>query len=61
LKAFWFLAKNMKRIWAKRRLIQSHKRVTEAYMASWFQYAPVTKEAPRKKARLLSRSEIANT
>jgi hypothetical protein len=61
LKAFWFLAKNMKRAWAKRRLIQANKRVTDEYMASWFQYAPVTKQAPRRKARLLSQSEIANT
>jgi len=61
LTAFWFLAKNIKRIWAKRRLIQAHKRVTDEYMASWFQYAPVSKQATRKKARLLSRSETANT
>ena len=51
---------NLKRVVAKRRLIQASQRVDDQYMASWFQYAPVSKQAP-KKVRLLSRSEIAKT
>jgi len=59
LKALWFLARNWRRVLAKRRLIQARRRVDDAYMASWFQYAPVSKEAPKKLAR--SRSAAART
>jgi len=61
LKAFWFLAKNWRRVLAKRREIQRRQRVDNAYMASWFKYAPVSKEAPRREARLVAQSEPANT
>src|SRR6476619_2044610 len=61
LKAFWFLAKNWKRVLAKRRLIQQNQRVDNQYMASWFQYNPVAKQAPKKAARLVARSQIAKT
>jgi hypothetical protein len=61
LKAFWFLAKNMRRVISKRRKVQAAQRVTNDYMASWFQYAPVSKQAPRKMVRVLSRSETART
>jgi GT2 family glycosyltransferase len=61
LKAFWFLARNWKRVFAKRRLIQESRRVDNQYMASWFQYAPVSRRAPKKMARMLSRSEAAKT
>ena len=33
----------------------------DEYMASWFQYTPVSKQAPKKMARMLSRSETAKT
>jgi hypothetical protein len=61
LRAFWFLAKNFKKVVAKRRLIQASRRVDHAYMASWFQYTPVSKQPPKKNARLVSRSEAAKT
>src|SRR5208283_3833299 len=61
LKAFWYLAKNLKKVLAKRRLIQARTRVDSHYIASWFQYAPVSKRAPKKMVRELSRSEIART
>src|SRR6266700_378162 len=38
LKAFWYLGKNLSRVFAKRRLIQSQRRVDDRYMAAWFQY-----------------------
>lgn len=60
LKAFWLLAKNWKRLMAKRRLIQQHRRVDDQYMASWFKYTPVSKQAPKKVARVLSRSQTVN-
>lgn len=60
LKAFWLLAKNWKRLMAKRRLIQQRRRVDDEYMASWFKYTPVSKQAPKKGARVLSRSQTVN-
>jgi GT2 family glycosyltransferase len=59
LKAFWFLAKNLQRALSKRRLIQSTTRVSDEYMASWFQYRPVSKQAPKKILRVRPRSEAA--
>ncbi len=59
LKAFWFLAANARRVFAKRRLIQSTRRVDAEYMASWFQYKPVSIQTSRKMARMLSRQEAA--
>ncbi len=41
LKAFYFLATNWKRVWAKRRQIMQRKRVPDEYIASWFRYRPV--------------------
>ena len=61
LKAFWLLGKNLPRVLAKRRRIQAARRVDDQYMASWFQYAPVSKRAPKKMARVSSRSETAKT
>ena len=61
LKAFWLLGKNMRRVMAKRRVVQAHRRVDDEYMASWFHYTPVSKQAPRKMVRMLSRSEAART
>jgi GT2 family glycosyltransferase len=61
LKAFWFLARNLRRVLEKRRLIQATRRVDNEYIASWFQYEPVTKKAPKKMARVASRSETAKT
>src|SRR5579862_3495241 len=61
LKAFWYLAKNWKRVLAKRREIQSRQRVDNEYIASWFRYAPVSKPAPRSMARVRSRSKAARS
>ncbi len=54
LKAFWFLLKNHQRILAKRREIMQRRRVSDDYIATWFQYKPVSKPAPRlsKRARV---------
>jgi GT2 family glycosyltransferase len=61
LKAFWFLAKNWRRFLAKRRLIQQNQRADKEYMASWFKYKPVAKQAPNKASRLVARSQAAKT
>jgi GT2 family glycosyltransferase len=57
LKAFWYLAKNWRRILAKRREIQRRQRVDNEYIASWFKYAPVSKPAPRKLAAVHSHTQ----
>jgi hypothetical protein len=56
LKAFWFLAVNWKRVMAKRRAIQSRRRVDHEYIASWFRYTPVSKQPPKKARGLISQS-----
>jgi GT2 family glycosyltransferase len=61
LKAFWFLLRNWSRFRAKRELIQGARRVDDEYMASWFQYRPVSKRAPKRLARMVIRSETAKT
>lgn len=59
LKAFWFLAKNYRRVFAKRRLIQERQRVDNDYMASWFSFEPVSKPAPKKFTAVPARSKAA--
>ena len=61
LRAFWYLAKGLPKVLTKRRMIQARQRVDDAYMASWFHYTPVSKQAPKKMVRMLSRSETART
>ncbi len=46
LKAFWYLARNWNRILGTRREIMKRRRVNDEYMATWFEYAPVSKPAP---------------
>jgi GT2 family glycosyltransferase len=46
LSGFWFVLRNWSRTVAKRRVIQSRRRVSEAYMEQWFRFHPVTLAAP---------------
>ena len=48
LKAFWHLAKNWKRVLAKRRVIQARRCVDDEYIASWFRYSPVSLQVPER-------------
>lgn len=59
LNAFWFLARNWKRVMDKRREIQSRRRVPHQYIASWFRYHPVSKQPPKKVKPLVSQSQPA--
>src|SRR5262245_5379390 len=59
LKAFWFLARNWKRVMDKRREIQIRRRVDHEYIASWFRYKPVSKQPPKKLKVLVSQSQPA--
>jgi len=50
LKAFWYLLRNWKRVWQKRRIIMSRRRVNDEYLSGWFRYAPVSHPVPRTAA-----------
>jgi len=57
--AFSYVAKNWRRVLAKRRDIMSRRRVTDEYLASWFSYEPVSRPAPKPSARVLARQKAA--
>ena len=52
LRAFWYLARNWRRVWEKRKAIMARKRVDDEYMANWFSYEPVSRPAPKIQAKL---------
>lgn len=58
LKAFWFLARNWRRVAAKRTEIMRRRRAKDDYIASWFSYQPVSRPAP-KPARALAKARTA--
>ena len=57
LKAFWYVARNWRRVLEKRREIMSRRRVTDEYLASWFSYSPVSLPAPKPAASTIPRTE----
>jgi hypothetical protein len=59
LKAFPFLLKNWKSVVVKRKEIMRRQRVDDEYMASWFNFTPVSKPAPKKFTALPARSRAA--
>jgi GT2 family glycosyltransferase len=59
LKAFWYLARNWKRVIEKRREIMKRRRAKDDYISSWFSYQPVSRPAPRPSARALARGRAA--
>jgi len=61
LKAFWYLGKNWRRHLEKRREIMRRRRASDAYMASWFDYEPMARPAPRPSARLHARVRAARS
>lgn len=61
LRAFWYLAKNWKRVVEKRRQIMTRRRVDDAYMANWFRYEPVSLPAMKpSSARLVRKAAGMN-
>jgi GT2 family glycosyltransferase len=60
LKAFWYVIKNWRRILSKRREIMQRRRVDDAYMASWFRYAPVSRPAPKVVTGAMGRTKAAH-
>src|SRR5580658_5727339 len=59
LRAFWYLAKNWRRVLAKRGEIMRRRRAKDDYIASWFDYKPVSRPAPRPTARTLAKARAA--
>jgi GT2 family glycosyltransferase len=59
LQAFPFLFRNWRNVMEKRREIMRRQRVDDAYIASWFDFEPVSKPAPKKFAATLQRSKAA--
>lgn len=59
LKAFWYLARNWKRVREKRREIMKRRRVNDDYMATWFQFTPVSKPLPKAPAPVAPRYKTA--
>ena len=56
LRAFAYLARNWKRVWAKRQEIMNRRRVRDEYISSWFSFEPVSRPAPRPTAKARARS-----
>src|SRR5271166_4253587 len=61
LKAFWYIARNWKRVMSKRREIMSRKRVNDDYIADWFHYQPVSRPASKAKAAAAAVSSVERT
>jgi len=59
LEAFWYLAKNWRRVMAKRRQIMSRRRASDEELARWFSYKPVSLPAPRPLPQQSSRARAA--
>jgi hypothetical protein len=52
LEAFWYLARNWRRVMEKRKAIMARRRVDDEYIANWFSYEPVSKPAPKFNSKL---------
>jgi GT2 family glycosyltransferase len=61
LKAFWYMAKNWKRVIGKRQEIMRRRRAKDDYIASWFSYQPVSRPAPKPTARTLAKARAARS
>src|SRR6202167_3826128 len=59
LKAFWYLARNWRRVLGKRAEIMKRRRVKDDYLASWFSYEPVSRPAVKPTARMLAKVRAA--
>jgi GT2 family glycosyltransferase len=59
LKAFVYLARNWKRVWAKRQEIMKRRKAKDDYISSWFSFEPVSRPAPRPTARALAKTRAA--
>src|SRR6266478_1487403 len=60
LKAFFFLARNWRRVMAKRKTIQERRLATTEDIAAWFSYKPVSRPAPKSAVVEMRASAGAN-
>jgi GT2 family glycosyltransferase len=56
IKAFFYLARNWRRVVEKRRAIMARRRASDGYIASWFSYRPVSRPFTKASRKELSRS-----
>jgi GT2 family glycosyltransferase len=61
LRAFWYLAKNWRRVASKRTEIMRRRKAKDDYIASWFSYQPVSRPAPKPTARTLARARASRS
>jgi hypothetical protein len=59
LKAFWYTARNFRRVLGKRHEIMRRRRAKDDYIASWFSYEPVSRPAPKPTARTLAKARAS--
>ncbi|MCL5745038.1 MAG: glycosyltransferase family 2 protein [Acidobacteria bacterium] len=59
LQAFWYLARNWRRVLAKRHEIMRRRKVDDRYISSWFHYHPVSIPAPKPSAKIVARTRVA--
>jgi GT2 family glycosyltransferase len=60
LKAFWLLAKHWSKVMAKRKVIMANRKVSDEYLAGWFQFQPVSQPAP-KSVRVPARAKVVRS
>jgi GT2 family glycosyltransferase len=59
LKAFGYLIRNWSRAVEKRKEIMRRKRVSDEYIAGWFNFEPVSMPGPKVRARVKEKSKAA--
>jgi GT2 family glycosyltransferase len=59
LRAFPFVIRNLRRFFEKRRQIMARRRASDAYMAAWFSYKPVSYPAPQIAPRAAVNQRMA--
>jgi len=59
LRAFPFILRNFRRFLEKRRHVMALRRASDAYMAAWFSYKPVSYPAPQIAAKAAGRQRMA--
>ncbi len=59
LRAFPFVVRNLRRFFDKRRQIMRRRRASDAYIAAWFSYKPVSYPAPQITPRAANNQRMA--
>ncbi|GAB4372430.1 MAG: glycosyltransferase family 2 protein [Bryobacter sp.] len=59
LRAFWLLGKHWSKVMEKRKVIMANRKVTDEYLASWFQFQPVSQPAPKTVRVPAARAKVA--